>query len=135
MSLKFTCPQCNAEIVLKYVHQGESAKCHTCGSVITVPADALEGEFEKPRLVPPPSVADKIKDREMSDVLVRLCQAYADDDKSLIRRLEPVATKIGEQLNQKGGIREMRRVFGLVPAMRGKRTLEMHWQGIGDWLG
>lgn len=74
-------------------------------------------------------------DNEMIGTLKQLCQAYADNDTSLISRLEPEATRIGEELDARGGIDEMRRVYGLIPDMRGKRTLEMHWDGIGHWLG
>lgn len=74
-------------------------------------------------------------DREMVSVLTKLSQAYAEDDMAAIQQLELQATKIGQELDRRGGIQEMRRVFGLVPAMRGKRTLEMHWGGVGDWRG
>ena len=49
--------------------------------------------------------------------------------------LEPLARQIGEALNQQGGLTEMRRVFALLGGRRGSRTLEMHWNGIGEWRG
>jgi hypothetical protein len=76
-----------------------------------------------------------MSDSEMLDVLRRLCNAYAADDMRAINQLEPQATQIGEELNQHGGLQEMQRVFGLVGNVRGARTLEMHWGGIGDWRG
>ena len=74
-------------------------------------------------------------DREMLDVPRRLCDAYAADDMQAITQLEPQATQIGEELNHRGGLREMQRVFEMLGNVRGARTLEMHWGGIGDWRG
>jgi hypothetical protein len=72
-------------------------------------------------------------DRDMVDLLVKLCRAYAEN--AGYQALEEEATKIGTLLNARGGIAEMRRVFAMIPDMRGKRTLEMHWDGIGEWRG
>jgi hypothetical protein len=69
------------------------------------------------------------------ETLVRLCQAYADNDTAAIARLEPEATRIGRELHKQHGIEAMRRVYSQVPDMPGKRTLEMHWDGIGNWRG
>lgn len=74
-------------------------------------------------------------DRNILNTLVSLCKAYAANDKASIMHLEPKATRIGEALNKKGGIMEMRKVFSRIPDQQGKRTLEMHWDGIGDWRG
>lgn len=74
-------------------------------------------------------------DEQMIGVLTQVCQAYAENDRSAISRLEPEATRIGRDLDGRGGIAEMRRIYKRIPDMRGKRTLEMHWGGIGDWLG
>jgi hypothetical protein len=81
--------------------------------------------------VPPHARAD----RDMLQILILLCEAYARNDAERINRLEPKATRIGEALDRRGGIEEMRRVFALIPAQPGKRTLEMHWGGIGEWRG
>ena len=75
-----------------------------------------------------------MSDQEMLSTLKRLCNAYAQDD-PIYKELEPLATKIGQQLNDRGGINEMRRIFYQLGGMRGVRTLEMHWGGIGDWRG
>lgn len=75
------------------------------------------------------------KDNEMVLVLYRLCDAYMRDDKAAIKELEPQATRIGEELNQRGGKKEMLRLFNKLGGMPGSRTLEMHWDGIGDWRG
>ncbi len=68
-------------------------------------------------------------------VLKNLCLAYAADNQAEISKLEPLARQIGTSLDARGGLAEMRRVFAEVEAMRGARTLEMHWNGIGDWRG
>lgn len=67
--------------------------------------------------------------------LVKLCEAYDRNDSQAIKDLEPLATRIGEMLNQRGGIEEMRRVFDMLGPIRGARTLDMHWGGIGEWRG
>jgi hypothetical protein len=72
---------------------------------------------------------------EMLEILGALCQAYAANDRAAVAKLEPVASAIGEDLNRRGGIAEMRRIFGALGGRPGARTLEMHWHGIGDWLG
>lgn len=78
--------------------------------------------------------ASDMSDQEMVAVLRRLCAAYASDD-PVKRELEPIATEIGGQLDRRGGIREMRRIFDMLEGSRGARTLDMHWNGIGDWRG
>lgn len=74
-------------------------------------------------------------DSEIIRTLERLCRAYASNDRAPIALLEPKATAIGESLHTRGGISEMRSVFYLIPPQQGRRTLEMHWGGIGDWRG
>ena len=51
-------------------------------------------------------------DDEMVLILRDLCAAYVADDRAKIGALEPKATAIGEELHRKGGLNEMRRVFG-----------------------
>jgi hypothetical protein len=77
-------------------------------------------------------------DAQLLAVLRDLCSVYvsassADDPE--VKRLEPIATAIGERLNDSGGIKEMRRMFNAVGDVRGSRTLDMHWSGIGEWRG
>ncbi len=67
-----------------------------------------------------------LSDQDMVAELTKLCTAYAKSD-PIYRELEPIATSIGEQLAKRGGLSEMRRIFGMIPDMKGKRTLEMHW--------
>ena len=93
----------------------------------TIPPNARATSKE----VPPHARAD----RDMLQILILLCEAYARNDAERIDRLELKATRIGEALDRRGGIQEMRRVFALIPAQPGKRTLEMHWGGIGEWRG
>ena len=73
-------------------------------------------------------------DKEMVQVLRDLCRAYAAND-PIYLRLEPKAREIGEKLNNTGGMSEMRRIFSFVEGTPGSRTLEMHWNGIGNWRG
>ena len=47
MALKFNCPGCNSEIVVKYLKIGERAKCWSCGAEAVVPENATEGSFAK----------------------------------------------------------------------------------------
>jgi len=77
------------------------------------------------------------KDNEESDVrvLTELCAAYTANNQQAIKSLESKATRIGRKLHRRGGLEEMRRIFRMLPDVQGKRTLEMHWHGIGDWFG
>jgi len=52
MALKFNCPKCNSEIIVKYLKPGEMAKCRQCQSEAIVPADALTTD-EGPTIVQP----------------------------------------------------------------------------------
>jgi hypothetical protein len=83
------------------------------------------------------SEATFMKEQEMLNVLRRLCNAYMnyDAEKPTIAKLEPLATDIGWELHRRGGIQEMRRIFQKLGGIPGSRTLEMHWNGIGDWRG
>lgn len=72
---------------------------------------------------------------EMIGVLKRLCAAYVSNDTAAIEELEPKATEIGRELDRRGGMQEMRRIFAKLGGIRGSRALEMHWNGIGDWMG
>ena len=75
-----------------------------------------------------------MRDSEMLSLLRKLCAAYVNND-PVYKKLEPIATEIGKQLDKRGGIAEMRRIFHQLGGIRGARTLEMHWGGIGEWLG
>lgn len=81
-----------------------------------------------------PSAPEDDDERDVQ-ILTELCEAYATNDQNSIKRLEKAATRIGRKLDKRGGIEEMRRIFHLVPDLQGKRTLDMYWGGIGDWLG
>lgn len=76
-----------------------------------------------------------VSDSEMIEKLRLLCAAYFGNDRAEINLLEPLASEIGEELNRRGGVVEMRRIFEEVGKIPGLRTLEMHWNGIGDWRG
>ena len=42
MALKFQCSKCGADMLVKYLHPGETAKCRKCGAESAVPGDARE---------------------------------------------------------------------------------------------
>ena len=67
------------------------------------------------------------------EVLSELCVAYMANDRAVIDSLEPRATEIGEELNQRGGLRELQRIFDKLDKRPGSHMLEMHWKGIGEW--
>jgi HEAT repeat protein len=74
-------------------------------------------------------------DQQMLDILNRLCDAYMENDVAAIERLELLATDIGEELDRRGGLSEMRRVFHQLDRSGNTRALEGHWGGIGEWQG
>ena len=76
-----------------------------------------------------------MQEEEMITTLRKLCAAYMRNDKATIQLLEPRATEIGHELDRKGGFKEMQRVFNKLGGIPGSRTLEMHWDGIGEWSG
>jgi len=78
---------------------------------------------------------ESMRDAEMIKILKKLCKAYMDNDKETITYNEPIARDIGEELDRRGGLVEMRRVFALLNGCPGSRTLEMHWHRIGQWMG
>ena len=69
--------------------------------------------------------------------LNKVSQLIGDDfyPKQILEFLERRASVIGERLHERGGLEAMRKVFSQLEGMRGARTLEMHWNGIGDWRG
>lgn len=42
MPLKFTCPNCQKDIILQYLSQGQIARCRYCGAEVPVPEDSEE---------------------------------------------------------------------------------------------
>jgi len=42
MSLKFDCPNCGKEILVKYLKRGEQAKCPHCGELCVIPDSTQE---------------------------------------------------------------------------------------------
>ncbi len=81
------------------------------------------------------AAAADMSESAMVSTLSKLCMAYMQSDRRTVQALEPVATSIGHLLNLRGGLQEMRRVWHLLGNMPGARTLDMHWDGIGDWRG
>jgi len=83
-----------------------------------------------------PTIFCKSNDEEMINHLIELCKAYTSGgNEKEIERLEHYATEIGEELNRRGGIEEMRQIFNRLPNEGGLRILDIHWGGIGDWRG
>jgi hypothetical protein len=76
-----------------------------------------------------------IRTDERLSYLQQLCAAYSRNDHAEVKRLEPFATQIGKDLNQEGGIERMREIYRELNNMQGSRTLDMHWDGIGEWQG
>lgn len=75
-------------------------------------------------------------DQEMAKKLTELAQYYASGGLSKDNpMLVDEAMQIGRQLNDRGGTSEMLRIFHMIPAMQGKRTEDMTWNGIGNWRG
>ncbi len=40
MTYHFTCPHCNAQVIVKYLSIGDKALCLACGEIIFVPPEA-----------------------------------------------------------------------------------------------
>jgi HEAT repeat protein len=78
---------------------------------------------------------DNDQDHKMLDILIQLCDAYVSSNAAEISKLEPLAAQIGKTLHARGGLNEMRRLYEQLGERKGSRTLEMHWNGIGDWRG
>jgi hypothetical protein len=89
-------------------------------------------------------------DQDLLRILLRALEQWHAKQQDVIRMkcLEEEAIKIGEYLNAKGGIEEMRRVFHLVerrlpipkpdggfpPQIQTARGIEYMWSGVGEWL-
>jgi hypothetical protein len=75
-------------------------------------------------------------DEQMVNKLIELAKYYSGGGLSAENpRLVRDVHEIGRALDRRGGVSEMRRIFSMVPPMQGKRTVEMEWDGIGDWRG
>jgi len=72
-------------------------------------------------------------DEKILDLLHRLCNAYEEDDRATISKLDPQARKIGEELNRRGGLQEMQRIGEQLKNVPGANTLYITWDGIGEW--
>jgi len=130
------CPEC-AESV-----KGYARICPYCGASLTnVPTDTPAAErFPSVFAAAPPRgqnivTSDGMSETQMVATLRQLCDAYSRNNNSEIARLEPIATDIGQRLDTRGGIDEMRRVWERLRNVPGSRTLDMHWDGIGEWRG
>ncbi len=82
-----------------------------------------------------PPASAPMSDSAMFKALADLCYAYQQNDRAAIDRLEPVATAIGQELDRRGGKGAMLAMWESLGNRPGARTLDMHWSGIGEWLG
>jgi hypothetical protein len=113
-----------------------------CGTItrVTVPPEVLaacpdaRARSSAPRSAPGTGSSPAVAAGDL-ETLAALCDAYVRDDKAAIARLEPLATRIGEELNRRGGIGLMRQTWECLGGRPGSRTLDMHWHGIGEWMG
>ncbi len=131
----FICPSCEQR---GSVYVRNIFECCMCGISLTDEAKSKRvekiGKAETQESLPTILDVADMNDEEMLSILKRLCVAYMDND-PLYKKLEPIATEIGEKLDKRGGIAEMRRIFYALGGILGSSTLEMHWGGIGDWRG
>ena len=82
------------------------------------------------------SVRDSVRGVPMDqliDRMRRLCSQWADGASNEVLNLE--ARAIGEELNDRGGMAMMRTAHAALGGIRGARSLDMHWNGIGQWMG
>ncbi|WP_150081048.1 hypothetical protein [Chlorobium phaeobacteroides] len=94
-----------------------------------------EEEESSAKLVQATDMVKDLSDDQMMDILKRLCRAYSVNDESEIKNIEPIAIAIGRKLNQRGGLKAMRELYDKIGNIKGTRSLDMHWNGIGDWQG
>lgn len=70
---------------------------------------------------------------ECIGILSQYVRAHTTDRVSRAVELESQVTEIGWLLDAQGGMDMMRSVFYELPEESGRRLLEMHWGGIGQW--
>jgi hypothetical protein len=137
------CPSCHRPLKTRThaVRESMALTCK-CGTVtrVAVPPEVLAAcpgarSHSSASRSAPGAASPPVVPAEDLTILAELCDAYVRDDKAAIARLEPFATRIGEELNRRGGIGLMRQTWDCLGGRRGARTLEMHWSGIGEWLG
>ncbi len=66
--------------------------------------------------------------------LRRIAARWASNEDSYAE-LDLPARAIGEEFFRRGGMAAMRGAHAALGAVRGARTLDMVWDGIGDWRG
>lgn len=76
-----------------------------------------------------------MSDDEKLDTLRQFCHAYGTKDFSNFDpvTMDGVVRSIGDILNARGGIEEMRRFVDQLGSVAGIRSLELNWDGIGEW--
>jgi len=90
MSLKFNCPYCGAEIMVKYLRPGEKAKCYQCGKISPVPENHELSNMDpvyfkkSPRPVSedisfPPVEASVLGPRTIAEIFKEIVEVYKNN--------------------------------------------------------
>jgi ankyrin repeat protein len=72
-------------------------------------------------------------EQQLVEMLRRLCRRWAANEHN--DEMVSSARAIGKEFDRRGGFAAMRSAFHALGGMRGSRTLEMWWEGIGGWRG
>ena len=74
-------------------------------------------------------------DEDKLAALLQFCNAYGTEDFTNfdVATMDRVVYSIGQVLNDRGGIVEMRSLFDQLGDVSGIRSLDLHWDGIGEW--
>jgi len=94
-------------------------------------ARSLIAEWTARRRAAGPDV-ERLSEQEMLQILGQYADASIANDQPVIEKLGLLVRDIGEELDRRGGIAEMRRVAGKLEA-RLQRGVEWAWDGIGEW--
>ena len=79
--------------------------------------------------------AFRMSDDEKLTALRQFCHAYGTEDFTNfdVVTMDKVVHSIGQILNERGGVEEMRRLFDQLGSVAGIRSLDLRWDGIGEW--
>jgi hypothetical protein len=75
-----------------------------------------------------------MSDSEMLAIMNAFAAAYLSDDMDTYKRLQPKVHDVGEQLNDQGGMKAMRKMHSHFSGSAA-RHIEREWSGIGSWQG
>lgn len=94
-------------------------------------ARSLISEWTAKRRAAGPN-AETMSEQEMLQLLGQYAEACITDNRLIIEPLKLFVRDIGEELDRRGGIAEMRRVCTQLE-VRHQRSVEWAWGGIGEW--